>query len=191
MFKFFKRLITSLLVLWLTGFGGFFVISQKMKREGISTQTEAIIVLTGGRQHRITEGLNLLALGAAPELFISGVHKDVTENEIKAMHKGASLLPECCIILGRTATTTIENAVETKNWLTRKNIKSIRLVTSNYHMPRAALEFKSTLSGVKILLHPIKAGTYPLDDFRFWRLTFDEYNKFLYRFAVIMIENAK
>ena len=37
------------------------------------------------------------------------------------------------------------NAIEAKQWIEQNGIKTITLVTANYHMPRSLLEFKKAL----------------------------------------------
>lgn len=174
-----------MLVVWLCGYIGFSFCIMKMPPNSSTEQTDALIVPTGGATHRIKEALNLHAQGLSQHLFITGVHKDVTVNEIKTMHKGR--LPDCCITLGHSAETTIENAEETLQWLQGKDIKSLRLITTNYHMPRAYLEFNTKLNNIKIIKHPVQKGTPSETTGRFWRLSFREYNKYIFRFSVIQM----
>ncbi len=142
--------------------------------------TDAIIVLTGGKS-RIDQGLVLFAQGKASHLFISGVHPDVDKNEITDRWAGETSLPPCCISLGKTATTTVENALETAEWAKKNNIQSIRLVTSNYHMPRAQLELSAKMPNVDILTNPIEQDDLDTAKRRIWDLLFIEYHKFLLR----------
>ncbi len=185
--KFTYRLITFLLTLWICGYGGFSLYIIKMPPSTSTELTDVLIVPTGGATYRIKEALALQASGQSNEIFITGVHKDVTVNEIKAMHVGDKL-PDCCITLGHTATTTIENATEAKNWLKDKNFNSVRLITTNYHMPRAYLEFKAQLGDIKIIKHPVKKGTPSEKTGWFWRLSLREYNKFIFRFGVLSLQ---
>ena len=46
----------------------------------------------------------------------------------------------CCVTLGYQAIDTQSNAIETAEWLRRERVKSLRLVTSDWHMRRARLE---------------------------------------------------
>lgn len=186
MIKFTYRFITFLIVLWLCGYAGYSIYIIKMTPNVSQQKTDALIVPTGGATHRIKEALALHAQGFSDKIFITGVHKDVTVKEIKAMYEGK--LPECCIILGHIAQTTIENAEETAEWIKENNIKTVRLITTNYHMPRAFLEFKAKLQGTKIITHPVKAGTPSEKTGWFWRLTLREYNKFLFRLTLITLE---
>ena len=151
-------------------------------------KTDAIIVLTGGN-NRVQTGLSLFSHDLSKNLFITGVHDSVSKEDIISMWKGDQILPECCITLGHIAKTTQENAMETKEWLDKNNIKSIRLVTSSYHIYRAYLEFNNIISDVEIIPYPVTENPERLKKLHFWKITFSEYNKILFRFFMIMLEN--
>ena len=104
-------------------------------------QSDAIVVLTGGTDHRIEAGINLLKQNWAKTLFISGVNKIVRNKDL--LKESDSDL-ESVIHLGYSAKNTHTNALEVAQWTKENNIKSIILVTSFYHMPRSLLEIKST-----------------------------------------------
>ena len=174
-----------LLLTWLFGYGAFVAAVIGITPLDDSRPVDAIVVTTGGNK-RIEAGLELFAQGRAKHLFITGVHPDVTKGEITAMWKHNKPLPDCCITLGHRATTTIQNAAETLEWLTEQNYSSIILVTSNYHMTRAWLEHKHMLPGVKIILHPITQPEITPERQRFWLLTFSEYNKSLFRVVSLL-----
>ncbi|MBK9563170.1 MAG: YdcF family protein [Micavibrio sp.] len=175
---------------WLFGLGGFAGGVLLIKPEKPTMHSDAIIVLTGGKD-RIETGLDLFAEELAPELFITGVHDDVTQAEILARYTGAKPLPECCMVLGYKANSTTENASETKEWMAGKNIKTIRLVTANYHMPRAVLEFRAALPGVKIITHPISQPDIAPGDKKFWHIIFEEYHKTVFRFFEILTASLR
>ena len=148
--------------------------------EKSEAKTDAIVVLTGGNG-RINEGLDLLTQKLAPQLFISGVNKDVKKQDIfKSWKKPISPKP-CCISLGYKSIDTISNAIEVREWVSDNNIKSLRLVTSSYHMPRAVMEVKRLLPDTKFIKHPVFTDDFIAWKGRFWSLTFSEYNKRLIR----------
>ena len=120
------------------------------------SKTDAIVVLTGGPQ-RIKTALTLLSKGFSERLLISGVFDGVRKSEILEFVKetGITGIKEGQISLDHSATSTKENALETKKWVQENNIKSLRLVTESYHMPRSLLEFQGALEGISILPHPI------------------------------------
>ena len=175
------------LMVWIGGYGAFLSNVQTTIPHDPSEKTDAIVVLTGGN-FRIATGLDLFAKELAPELMITGVHKTVTEKDVRAMWKGSTSLPECCITLGYEATSTFENALETETWVKENNIKSIRLVTSTYHVQRALIEFNNMLKDTKIIIHPVEKPDYDSEDVLFWKITFDEYNKTLYRSFILYLE---
>lgn len=177
--------ITLALLAWGYGYARFIVDIETMKPEEIGEKTDAIVVLTGGN-YRINTALELFAQGLAPKLLITGVHKSVKEYEILASWKGKEPLPECCISLGRSATTTMENAQESKTWIEENKVKSIRIVTSGYHMPRALIEFHHLMPETEIIAHPVEEQDYAFDDWRFWYISFSEYNKTLLRRASLV-----
>ncbi len=173
-----------ILLIWICGYGVFLLHIQTLKPEQPKQTTDAVIVLTGGSL-RINAGLELYTNNLAPQLFISGVHNLVKESEIRAMWDGSKPLPECCITLGRVATTTTGNALEAEKWIKDNNIQSVRLVTSNYHMPRALMEFSSVHanSSVEIFTHPVREKS----STKYYGLAFDEYNKTIFRWSVLYL----
>lgn len=148
---------------------------------------DAIVVLTGGRG-RLEHGLERLLEERAPVLFVSGVHKSVSTEQListagKALHDRVLPLAKDHIVLGRSATSTIENAEETTRWLREKSFGHIILITAAYHMPRSVEEFKLAMPGLKITQDPV----FP-DDFKrenWWedplslRFVLAEFHKYL------------
>jgi len=181
------RIFILTLILWIGGYSAFIFDVINTKPQEPNTKTNAIIVLTGGKD-RITKGLELFQKANAPNLFITGVNQSVSKADIISMWKAnETTLPNCCITLGHEATTTLENAIETKNWIESQDISSIRLVTSAYHMKRASLEFNYLIKNIKIIPHPLETHNPPIKDIKFWKLTFSEYNKFLFRWTIISL----
>jgi uncharacterized SAM-binding protein YcdF (DUF218 family) len=187
--KILKNIVALILMLWsawILGFAAFSLFAILAPPQQPQTNTDAIIVLTGGN-NRIQEGLSLFAQKKAPHLFISGVHKDVTKPEILALWSGKEALPPCCMTLGYQATSTEGNAVETRDWVAANKIKTIRLVTGNYHMVRALLELRHMLPGVKIYMHPVEQPELGLETKRFWIFLFVEYHKSFYRCLQLLL----
>ena len=151
----------TLALIWLVGWVLFTISVTHAKPEKPGKQVEAIVVVTGGTG-RIHHALDLLAEGNADKLFISGVNEDVQHtdiiagwNEFRAEASLPVLSEPCCIELGYTAKDTTGNALEIKKWVEENGITSIRLVTSNYHMPRAYMEVRNHLPpDTAIYRHP-------------------------------------
>ncbi len=130
------------------------VIRQTVPHNG---QTDAIVVLTG-EDNRLSASVALLKDGLADRVFISGVHNDVHADQlVRLLDTEASDL-DCCIEVGHVATNTRGNAWETADWIEVEQIGSIRLVTSNYHMPRSLLEFRRVIPHIDIVPHPIDSN---------------------------------
>jgi uncharacterized SAM-binding protein YcdF (DUF218 family) len=82
---------------------------------------------------------------------------------------------KCCIDLGKEAVDTRGNAEETAQWLAQYRFRSVRLITSDWHMPRARLEIERELSD-DIMIVPDAVETTPG-----LSVLFIEYHKFLAR----------
>lgn len=176
--------VFALTLLWLAGYGAFIAnILTDSPREA-KRKTDAIVVLTGG-DFRVDTGFDLFAQKLAPRLFITGVHNSVSLDDLihkwKSEEESTPLLPACCMDLGHKALTTVENAAETEEWVKKNDIRSIRLVTSPYHMPRALLEFRSLMPGLEIVPHAVMRDQPGMEGRFFWNITFLEYHKWLVR----------
>ncbi|MFA7431642.1 MAG: YdcF family protein [Rhodospirillaceae bacterium] len=151
------RVVIALLVvlaLWLPGLVWF---SASMPQEvpDTATRTEAVVVLTGGSE-RLRTSLTLIEADAADLLFVSGVHPGTTLDVLLAEVR-PTLAAEVRdrIELGHVAADTVGNAIETAVWVRERGLKSLRLVTASYHMPRSLLEFRAALPDVVIVPHPV------------------------------------
>jgi uncharacterized SAM-binding protein YcdF (DUF218 family) len=151
-----------------------------------SEATDAIVVLTGGPL-RLGEGFALLAEGRARKMLVSGVNRGVELNELLRVAGSPPLAVACCVELGYAAGNTAGNADETRAWMAKEGMTSLRLVTANYHMPRSLLEFRRAMPAVRIVPHPVFPDTFKRDDWWAWRGTFAlvalEYNKYLLTLA--------
>ena len=147
-----------------------------------NNNTDAIVVLTGGRQ-RLETGVELLAAGRAHKLFISGVNQRVDRGELLHMLGPTAEQVACCIVLGHDADSTLANARETAGWIGEQGYRSLRLVTSWYHMPRSLLEFRRAMPQTTIIPHPVFAHRPEPGQWSSWRevllLSVEEYNKYL------------
>jgi uncharacterized SAM-binding protein YcdF (DUF218 family) len=146
------------------------------------TKADGIVVLTGSR-FRIGDALELLAAGHGRRLLITGVYPATKLSEI------AHLMPEyarwftCCVDLDHLALDTVGNAAETKRWAQEQGAKSLIVVTSNFHMPRALAEISHQLPDVKLIPFPVVSERVRVDSW--WsspataRLLFLEYLKYM------------
>ncbi len=103
-----------------------------------------MIVPTGGAG-RIARGLAVLDQEPAAEMLVSGVDPEVRPGEFAAEFDVAPSQMDCCITLGFAAVDTRSNAAETAKWVAQNEVRSLRLVTTDWHMRRAADELNRTL----------------------------------------------
>jgi uncharacterized SAM-binding protein YcdF (DUF218 family) len=135
------RILSLLFLLWLLGFAWFALL---LPQPAPPARTDAIVVLTGGGG-RIDRALERLEAGDAKRLLISGVDRDVKPHELAETYGRPRDLFDCCIALGFEAVDTRSNADEVARWVARRNYKSIRLVTTDWHMRRSENELRRAL----------------------------------------------
>ncbi|MBU6475966.1 MAG: YdcF family protein [Alphaproteobacteria bacterium] len=125
---------------------------------------DAIVVLTGG-SNRISTGFGLLEQGYGKKLFISGVYRGLDVAQLLKRWKEAPQKNlDCCVVLGFEADNTSGNAVETAAWLRKEGFRSIYLVTADYHMKRALLEFRHFAPDVAITPFPVVPDNFNVRD---------------------------
>ena len=132
----FRRTIAFVVLGWLFGFLWFAMALPQPLGEA---RTDAIIVLTGS-SGRIERAVEILKKGEASRLLVSGVDREVKPREFAAQFGASPHLLKCCITLGYQAYDTRSNAIEAAQWVAEHKARSVRLVTADWHMRRAALE---------------------------------------------------
>jgi len=167
------RALSLLLLLYAVGFV-LFAFTLGGPAPASVKATDAAIVLTGG-SGRIEHAIDVLDQGKAKRLLVAGVDPAVTKSDIARRVPGKRRLVTCCVDLGSESVDTRSNAEEAARWLDRRRFKSIRLITSDWHMRRARYEFRKTL-GDKVRIVPDAVRSEP----RFITL-FAEYNKYVLR----------
>lgn len=169
-----------LAVAWIAGFAVFNEKINSYPRDS-QTRTDAIIALTGGK-FRIGEAVRLLNRGMAPKLLISGVQENISPKDIERIN-AVKFSDNPQVEIENKSRNTIENAIEANEWLEKNHIQSIRLVTSNYHLPRSLEEFKARNPELKIVVHPVYSDNVSK---KWWKnsgsfcLIASEYNKFMF-----------
>ena len=142
------RLLAVVLVAWMLGFVWF---AAALPQPAGDVRTDGIIVPTGG-PGRIQRGLEMLGEERAGELLVTGVSTQVRPGEFAAEFDVPMDLMECCVTLGFDAIDTRGNARETSRWVDDNGHRTLRLVTTDWHMRRAASELESTLpEGVAVV----------------------------------------
>lgn len=168
-----SRFFGTLLLVWLFGFLWFALFLPQPASEKVAT--DGIVVLTGSKG-RIERGLALLRNRMGDELLVSGVDRDVKPAEFAHAYKVPRDLMKR-ITLGREAVDTRSNAVETSDWLERRNYASVRFITADWHMRRARYELTQQLrEPVSIVADAVASRPSLLVLMR-------EYNKYLLRRA--------
>ncbi len=143
-----KYLFSVVVLAWALGFL-WFVVALPQPADDLST--DAVIVPTGGAG-RIAHGLEVLDEGLANRLLVTGVDPEVTPEEFAAEFDVETTQMECCVTLGFSAVDTRTNATETARWVENNAVRSLRLVTTDWHMRRAAGELNRTLpDGVEVV----------------------------------------
>ncbi len=168
-----RRLASLLLILWALGFVWFSVF---LPRPAGDDATDAAVVLTGG-EGRIARGLEVLEDGQAKQLLVSGVDREVKPREFAVQYHVPSETMDCCVTLGFEAFDTRSNAAEAAGWIAQKKLRSVRLVTTDWHMRRAALELEAVIpADVRLIEDAVSSRPS-------FRILFMEYHKLLARQA--------
>jgi uncharacterized SAM-binding protein YcdF (DUF218 family) len=141
--------LALLLIVTAAGFVGF--LCQLHGTEAKPARTaDGIVVLTGGSS-RVSDAMELLANGYGRRLLISGVHPASGANDISRSLTDNQSLLNCCVDLDRSAVNTRSNAAETRRWANERGFKSLIVVTSNYHMPRAIVELSHAMPDITLI----------------------------------------
>jgi uncharacterized SAM-binding protein YcdF (DUF218 family) len=170
------RILSLLLLLYALGYAAFVVMLPEI---GDESRTDGIVVLTGGAK-RLERGLDLLEQGKARRMLISGVERTVRPIELATRYGKEEKLFDCCIDLGREAVDTRSNAEETADWIERHKFTSVRLVTTDWHMPRASFELRRQTEGLVVVTDAIQSRPS-------FRTLFVEYNKYILRQAAAVV----
>ncbi len=166
------RLIAFVPLLWALGFAAFVILLPGPA--DIKARTDAIVVPTGG-PGRIARGIEVLAAGSAPRMFISGADRSTSAASIARVGSLDRRLFACCVDIGHEASNTRANAEETLEWLQGRKAKSLRLVTTDWHMPRARFELE------RVIGRDVRIVSDAVDSEADLSVLAREYNKFLLR----------
>jgi len=131
---------------------GFVVFLSKLRyvESAPERKADGIVVLTGGSS-RVSDAMELLAAGYGKRLLISGVHPTIAASDISRSLQESQALFHCCVDLDHSAVNTRSNAAETRRWANERGFKSLIVVTSNYHMPRAIAELSHAMPDIALI----------------------------------------
>ena len=159
-----------------------------------NTKSSNIVILTGGT-NRIKDGLNIInhfdkSKRTKFKILVSGTGKGFSKNSL-IKQIGPNFNPnliECCIYLDSVSKNTFTNAIETSKWANRNDLKEFILITSNYHMPRAILEFKNVMPNHKIYTFPITPRKHNIKE---WMSSYETFSLMFKEFCKYIISNLR
>jgi len=178
----FCRLAALGVVLLVLGFAGF-VWLLPSEEVALDRNADGIVVLTGGTA-RVSDALDLIAAGRGKRLLITGVNPGTTTADIAREVANYNRILTCCVDLDYSALNTVGNAVQTRRWALDHSFRSLIIVTSAYHMPRALAEVSHQLPEATLIPYPVVSDRLRIEPW--WsngattRLVLSEYLKFLY-----------
>jgi uncharacterized SAM-binding protein YcdF (DUF218 family) len=145
-------IVATLAIVFVGAAVGFVAFLSQLR--GVETaparNADGIVVLTGGSS-RVSDAMELLAGGYGKRLLISGVHPTNAASDISRTLSDNHSLLGCCVDLDRSAINTRSNAAETRRWAHDLGFKSLIVVTSNYHMPRAIAELSHAMPDIELI----------------------------------------
>ena len=173
-------------LIWAAGLFAFAARVQQSTPQAEPAAADGIVALTGANSNeRIAAAVALLAEHKGRRVLVSGVNREVSREQLRAASNTVRRLYDCCVDLGFTAADTVGNARETAEWARTMRFKSLIVVTTDYHMPRAMLELRAVLRQPGITLQSYAVPTPALKDRHWWRspsaarLMVVEYSKYL------------
>jgi len=149
----------------------------------LDRNADGIVVLTGGSS-RITDAIELLAAKRGQRLLITGVNPATNSGGIARLVPLYEQMFACCIDLDHSAVNTVGNAIETRRWAKARGFRSLIVVTSNYHMPRAMAELAHQLPDATLIAFPVvperRRGEAWWSNYASVRLLLVEYLKYIF-----------
>ncbi len=163
-----------------------FLFALDRKEPSYLARADGIVALTGGTS-RIPDAVEWLSSARGKRLLISGVGPSTTLERLVQQTPPLKQWFGCCVDLDHLARNTVGNALETRRWANAKGYRSLIVVTSSYHMPRAMLELQRHMPDMHLIAAPVVTERLQVMDFwqdpQLLRTVGLEYGKFLVAFA--------
>ncbi len=116
-------------------------------------KADAIVVLAGGKG-RVEEGVRLFQEKRAGYLIFVGVDPSVRKSDLYHVKGGESFAQN--VILEKASRNTLENAIFGRDVIVSRDIRSILLITSRYHLKRSSILFRNSLpKDINIIPYPV------------------------------------
>jgi len=173
------RLLFFIFAAWAAGLAGFSAAVWTSSPPDPIPKADGIVALTGG-DGRVSEAMALLAEKHAPALLISGAGRGTYLGDFTADDAAAATRYAAAITIGHMAATTRGNAMEAADWARSRHMRSLLIVTADYHMPRAIFVIGQRLPDVALIGVPVRppAMSHMLS-LATWRVLAVEYTKYL------------
>lgn len=172
---------------------GLFLWRLPTQELALAPKADGIVVLTGGAA-RVNDAIDLLASGHGRRLLISGVHPATRAQEISRLNPEHERVVKCCVDLDKDALNTIGNASGARRWAKEQGFRTLIVVTSNYHMPRAMAELSHQLPDVTLIPYPVISATLRTEPWyqsgATMKLVFVEYLKYMLALGRIRLEGV-
>ena len=168
--------LLAILLAWGTSFAWFLYLVDKPMAP--PTHADGIVAFTGGPE-RVETALRLLSSDRADKLLLSGIGGGAELPELAHRAGVDPMLLAARVTIGRTATTTRGNAMETAAWARANSIHSLLVVTASYHMPRAMIELARALPDAALYPLPVVPPDRPGHVSLPFRLIAEEYIKYI------------
>ena len=165
-----RRSASFVVIAWVLGFVWFAAILPQPIGAG---RSDVAIVLTGG-EGRIARALEALSRGWVRHVLVAGVDSEVRPREFAAEYDVTGQTMACCVTLDQVSVDTRTNAREAAAWIAAHKAHSVRLITSDWHMRRAAWELGQAAPKLEIARDAVR--TKPS-----FRILFIEYHKLIAR----------
>jgi uncharacterized SAM-binding protein YcdF (DUF218 family) len=149
----------------------------------LDRDADGIVVLTGGTS-RVNDALELLAAHRGKRLLITGVNPGTTTADIAREIPNYKDLLARSVDLDYAALNTVGNATQARLWANEHGFRSLIVVTSAYHMPRALAELKHQLPHAALIPYPVLSDRLRIEPW--WsngdttKLVVSEYLKYLF-----------